>query len=446
VIGVQLRRAVSVVTVGFLVATSAVVWAGPASADQVRDGQWYLDKLHVRQAWSISKGAGVKIGVIDSGVDGTIPDLRDAVVAGKNFSGGGNGEQPVDHDNHGTNVGSVLAGRGHGSGNADGVIGTAPAASIISASYSTNTATDASPQAIRWAVDHGATVLNLSYITRVPGQEDAVRYAESKDVVVVASTGDVAAGGEATHLLQPASLPGVLAVTGIDENLKIDPGATVGSHTGIAAPFSTTPSNPNSGEATTGLPVANPSGFSSGPYIDRTGTSFSAPIVAGVVALVRQKFPDLDAANVINRVLKTATPAGGAVPNNTYGYGIVDAYKALTANVPKVTANPLGSLVTTSGSGSPSASSAPGSTTPSSAPVSSAPSSAPGSATSGSSTLPSAPSSAATSSSAASASDSSGLGTGAWIAIVAIVVVAIGLIVWLLSRNRQPRPGGPPAR
>jgi subtilisin family serine protease len=432
VIDVLLRRALSALTCGLVVTAAGVLWAGPASADQVRDGQWYLGTLGVRQAWSITKGAGIKVGVIDSGVDGSIPDLRGAVGAGTDVSGNDNGQQPVDGDNHGTNVASVLAGRGHGPGHSAGVIGTAPAATIIPASYAVATGDDKSPDAIRWAVDHGVTVLNLSYVSDFPGQQDAVRYAESKDVVVVASTGDVFAGSERNTMLPPAALPGVLAVTGVDENLKSDPGAVVGKGTAIAAPFSTTPSNKFSGSAKTGLPVANPRNDPSGAYIERTGTSLSAPIVAGIVALVRQQFPDLDAANVINRIIKTATPAGGSVPNDTYGYGIINAYKALTATVPKVSANPLGSLVSGGSSSSPS-------TAPSGQ---SSTASAPGSPTADSS----APAQSSSPPPAASSADgSSGLGAGAWVGIAAIVLVAAGLIAWLLSRNRRPPPGlGPP--
>jgi membrane-anchored mycosin MYCP len=429
--GVQLRRAGSVLASGALVAAAAVVWSAPASADATQSAQWYLSKLGVRQAWTITEGKGIKVGVIDTGVDGQAADLVGAVGAGKDFSGQGsaNGQQPVGSTpNHGTNVGSLLAGRGHGPGHSSGVIGTAPAATILTASFVIGGSTDGSPQAIRWAVDNGASVINLSYATNSPGQEDAVRYAESKDVVVVAATGDTASNGQRNRLATPASLPGVVAVTGVDETLKSDPGAVVGTGTALAAPFSTTPSDPNGGAPAKALPVANPHGSASGPYSEQIGTSFSAPIVAGIAALVRAKFPDLDAANVINRLIKTATPEGGAVPNSTYGYGVVNADKAVTATVAPVTANPLGSLVDSSGSSS--SPSSPGSSTAPSSPASS------GSAPTGS---------ASTAPAQSSGSDSSGLGAGAWVAIAAVVLVAAGLIVWLLSRNRRPPPGAPPS-
>lgn len=407
---------------------ASLAQAATARADAIQASQWYLDKLGVRHAWTISKGAGVVVGVIDSGVDGSVPDLSGVVVGGADFSGAGsqNGQKPVEPDgSHGTNVASLIAGHGHGPGHSAGILGTAPAAHLLSASYASLTNPDNTPAAIRWAVDHGAKVLSLSYTSPDPGEKAAVRYAQSKDVVVVASTGDTFVS-QRVGLEAPAVLPGVVAVTGIDENLKSDPAATIGRGTALAAPFSTTPTNPDSARAKVGLEVADPRGDVNGPYQQRVGTSFSAPIVAGIVALVRAHFPHLDAANVINRLVKTATPAGGSVPNSTYGYGIVNAYKALTAQVAPVTANPLGSLVPSGGSSTPpSASSTPPPSVAQSAPppVSSAP--------------------------PAAGSGSSGLGAGAWAAIAAVIVVAAVVIGVLVGRSRRPRavpPGNWPQR
>jgi subtilisin family serine protease len=81
-----------------------------------------------------------------------------------------------------------------------------------------------------------------------------------------------------------------------------------------------------------------------GGYVRWSGTSAAAPLVSGLVALVRAAYPDLDAANVINRVIRTADPKGEEVPSPLYGYGIIDPVAALTAEVEAVEANPLGSL------------------------------------------------------------------------------------------------------
>ena len=81
-----------------------------------------------------------------------------------------------------------------------------------------------------------------------------------------------------------------------------------------------------------------------GSHVQWDGTSGAAPIVTGLVALIRSEYPDLDAANVINRLITTADPNGQTVPSALYGYGLIDPVAALESNVPKVDENPLGSL------------------------------------------------------------------------------------------------------
>ena len=121
-----------------------------------------------------------------------------------------------------------------------------------------------------------------------------MRYAESKDVVLVAGTGD-----EGINFVGiPAALPGVVAVAGIDRTLKVDPNSDFGHGVAIVGPFATTPS--------VGIPVANRVGDPLGSHTLDSGVSLAAPIIAGMVALIRAKFPTMDAANVINRLIKTA--------------------------------------------------------------------------------------------------------------------------------------------
>jgi subtilisin family serine protease len=407
-----LRRSLALAALSALVLSAGALGA-PAEADAVRSAQWYLSALGVQKAWTLTRGAGVKVAVIDSGVDGSIPDLRGAVVAGKDFSGEGsaNGQTPVystSGKEHGTNVASVLAGRG--TAGDSGVIGTAPQASLLSASIDVTQppakAIASLAAAIHWAVDSGARVINLSLAALSNSDIEApVRYAQSKDVVVVAATGEKSVAGFRVGLTAPASLPGVVAVTGVDANLRSDPDATIGRGTALAGPYATT-----AGGRGAGLPVANPGSSLRGKYSTAKGTSLSAPIVAGIAALVRAKYPELDAANVINRLVKTATPVGGTVPNETYGYGIVNADKAVAATVPPVGANPLGSLVP-AGAGS------------SGAPAGSA--GATGAASSSPATV------------SGQTSTSSGLGTGAWIAIAAVVLLAAALVGVLVARGRR---------
>lgn len=307
----------------------------PAYADQVRERQYWLSEYGIEQAWQVTRGAGVRIAIIDTGVDGTHQDLRGAVVAGADFSGLGSsdGQTPVGQDRrHGTMVASLAAGRGNNG--TDGVIGSAPEAEIMSLSMSFGGG-DVSPddqiaRAVRYAVDNGADIISLSLTRNTrdwpESWDQAFSYAAEKDVVVIAAAGNRGSGTEAVGA--PATMPGVLTVGGVNrEGIASSTASAQGITIGVMAPSE-------------GLVGAIPGGG----YVSWSGTSGATPIVAGIVALVRAAHPNLDAANVINRVLSTATPVTNEVPDPLYGFGVVDAYAAVTASVDPVTENPLGSL------------------------------------------------------------------------------------------------------
>jgi len=161
------RRALAVVAA--LVALPVALVGAPAahaapSAASVRSQEWWLDDLHLPAAWSTTKGRGVVVGLVDTGVDATHPDLKDALVPGKDFSGHGaaNGEAPAAGDIHGTTMAGYIVGRGHGPGNAQGMLGTAPQAKVMSLSLGRQSGEAPTAQAIRYAAEHGAKVINLS--------------------------------------------------------------------------------------------------------------------------------------------------------------------------------------------------------------------------------------------------------------------------------------------
>ena len=328
-----------------LVFTSVFVIARPASADAIRDREYWINDYGFSNAWKITKGAGVKVAVIDTGIDQTHPDLIGAVVSGKDFSGLGNetGTKPVGEASyHGTMVASLLAGRGHGSNqgqsgsnlNSSGVIGTAPEAQLLSVSMAFgDTALDTDSQVangIRWAVDNGAKVINLS-LTRNSADwpatwDSAFLYAFEHDVVVVAAAGNRGSGTD--QVGAPATIPGVLVVAGVDKNAKTsNQASTAGLTVAVSAPAA---------DLISAYPGAD--------YKIWSGTSGAAPIVSGLVALVRAKFPNLDASNVINRIIQTATAQTSEKFSPIYGFGLINPQRALTAEVPLVTTNPLGSL------------------------------------------------------------------------------------------------------
>lgn len=330
-----MRRLVAVVAVVGLAASLAFVGSA-ASADSIRDREYWLSQYGIAAAWNTTRGAGVTIAIIDTGVDGSHIDLQGAVVGGTDVSGIGsaNGQTPVGSGSkeHGTMVGSLAAGRGH-DGNA-GVIGSAPAASLLSISVGFGAGTRGSDEqiadAVRWAVDNGADVINMS-LTRnsldwPESWDDAFLYAFENDVVVVAAAGNRGSG--TTEVGAPATIPGVLVVGGVDRNGKASFDA---SSQGITIAVSA-PSEDLVGAAP------------GGGYYAWAGTSGATPIVAGIVALVRAAHPELDAANVINRITATAKSPGVEVPSPIYGYGLVDAAAAVSGNVPAVTTSPAQEL------------------------------------------------------------------------------------------------------
>lgn len=330
----RVTRALAGVLMGAL-ALPLAMSASVAHADEVRERQYWLEEFRISEAWSITRGAGVTIAIIDTGVDGNHEDLRGAVVGGTDVSGIGSpdGQTPVGSSPaHGTMVASLAAGRGHDGG--DGVIGSAPGASVLSVSMSFgNTIIPADEQiaeAVIWAVDNGADVISLS-LTRNTREwpvswDRAFGYAEDNDVVVVAAAGNRSAGTEVVGA--PATMPGVLTVGGVDRaGVASARASSQGITIGVMAP---------SENLVGALPGEG--------YALWAGTSGATPIVSGIAALVRAAHPELDAANVVNRILATARPVTPTIPDPLYGFGLIDAYDAVAGDVPLVQSNPLGTI------------------------------------------------------------------------------------------------------
>ncbi|MEU5461413.1 type VII secretion-associated serine protease mycosin [Streptomyces althioticus] len=314
---------------GLLAAALVLVPATTAHADTIRDRQWALDALHTDQVWTTTRGAGVTVAVLDTGVEADHPDLDGNVLEGKDLVGFGAREGDEAWARHGTAMAGIIAGHGHGPGNGDGVLGVAPEAKILpvrviledkdpARAKARSTRGNALAEGIRWAADHGADVINLSLgddsASAHPeeGEDEAIQYALRKGVVVVASAGN---GGEkGDRISYPAAYPGVIAATAVDRY-------------GTRAPFST-----RRWYATVSAPgvdviIADPDH----KYYEGWGTSAAAAFVSGAVALVKAAHPDLTPAQIKRLLEDTARNAPAAGRDDSRGFGFIDPAAAIEA-------------------------------------------------------------------------------------------------------------------
>ncbi|MGW4371822.1 type VII secretion-associated serine protease mycosin [Nocardia takedensis] len=332
------------------------------SGEAPRDAPLSQRLLDLPAAWQFSRGAGQLVAVIDTGVS-RHPRLQvrpggDFVVAG--------GDGTEDCDGHGTLVAGLIAGRPSPE---DGFSGVAPEAEILairqlslqfeaadrrgrdepgkvsSGGYG-NVLTMAG--AVVRAVDSGATVINISEVSCTPAGYDsadgalgaAVKYAADRNVVVVAAAGNLDQSvcaeqnesgwsGVRTAVSPAWFTPHVLAVASTDPDGSTSPFSIHGPWVGIAAPGRAIVSL-DSKPGGAGLVNAQ-RGEQGVSTID--GTSFSAAYVSGLAALVRARFPELSAAQVVERIQRTAhNPGTGR--DDSVGYGLIDPVAALTAQLP----------------------------------------------------------------------------------------------------------------
>ena len=315
-----------------LAVIASTMVAVPASADEIRDRQYWLAQYGFTTAWATTRGEGITVAVIDTGIDSSQPDLVGAVSGGTDVSGLGaaNGQTPVGlNPEHGTMVASLLAGRGHGSGS--GVLGVAPAAKLLAVSVGLGVGSASSDDqiasAVRWSVDHGANIINMSLVRNTldwpTSWDSAFLYAMQHNVIVVAAAGNRGSG--TTEVGAPATIPGVVVVAGVSRAGKASIDASSqGITLSVAAPSEN-------------LVGAVPGGG----YAEWAGTSGACPIVAGLLALIMAAHPKLSAGNVINRMTATATKAGTSIQ---YGSGLINAAAAVTAAVPSVSYEPAKEL------------------------------------------------------------------------------------------------------
>ncbi|MGP3638459.1 type VII secretion-associated serine protease mycosin, partial [Streptomyces sp. 24-1644] len=313
-------------TMASVVVGLLLIGAVPAHADSVRSDQWHLDAMQAEEMWEMSTGENVTVAVIDSGVDASNPDLLGQVLKGKDLAEDSPGNERVDYDGHGTGMAGLIAGTGK-SGGGDGAFGLAPGAKILpvrmtddtgkvnGATGSKNYSDDLSA-GIRFAVDNGAKVINVSQGNEEGSEEinDAVKYALKKGALIFAAVGNT--GDTDNSLEYPAGTAGVVGVGSLGKDLKKAPTSQYGSQVDLSAP---------------GVDMVHACGRQKSGLCRSTGTSDASAIASASAALIWSKYPDWTNNQVLRVLIDTASgPTSGAERNDYIGYGAVRPGAALS--------------------------------------------------------------------------------------------------------------------
>jgi thermitase len=269
--------------------------------------------IQCQEAWNLNQGEDVVVAVIDTGVDYNHPDIsgnmwRDANGnMGYDFSE--NNSDPMDYHSHGTHVSGTIASTGN---NSTGIIGVSFRARIMAIKIFPNAYDSVCAQAIKYAVDNGAKVINNSWgpTSRRPSNQavaQAIDYALSNGVIVVFAAGNSA---DDVQYYAPANHPGVICVAATDKDDKLADFSNYGANVTVSAP---------------GKDICSLK-YRSTNYVYMSGTSMAAPHVAAVAALICSKYPELTVDSVRDRIKTNADIIPMPKPA---GSGRLNAYKVL---------------------------------------------------------------------------------------------------------------------
>lgn len=359
----------SLVTAAVL-ATVLFTGVGPAEAaepDLVRGAQWQITDMDLTAVHQRATGEGIVIAVIDSGVDGTHPDLTGQVLPGADAASG------TDVDGRGTGLAGLIAGHGHipvavptGPGmspspspsavgpaspapspsfvpspRSAGVLGVAPGAKILPVAFAPEPGASGDPDLLAAAVDR-AVAGGAKIICVARGVAPSARLEASVEAAVAAGVLVVAADADRAGLPftpWPASYPGVLNAIPADRAGQVPVAPLSGRTTGLTAP---------------GVDLVT-TGPGAGYRID--GGAGAAAVLAGAAAVVWSAHPNSTAAQVAQRLRLSAQDLGATGPDSRYGTGLLNLSAALTVTLPQDTpASPAPSPAAPSPSAAPSAS------------------------------------------------------------------------------------------
>ncbi|WP_327745898.1 S8 family serine peptidase [Streptomyces europaeiscabiei] len=305
--------------VGALAAVS-VGFAPSAGAYDAQSQQWYLEPMQAEQMWRVSTGKGIKIAVIDSGVNANTPSLKGQVLTA---------EVPKsvayratdDYTGHGTTMAELIAGTGAGGG----LQGLAPGAKIVpyrieleglkgGAEEKKKTPDDV--DAIRAAADTDAQIISMSFGGDGPSskQEAAIEYAASKGKLLIAAVGNE--GRDKGRIGYPAAYPYVLGVAAVDSSGTVPEFSSYGNYVDLSAP----------GEGFPGWCDGNLRSYCD----DEQGTSAAAAITSASAALIWSAHPDWTVNQVTRSLIDTASRTWAKDDPSKYaGYGMVRPRKVL---------------------------------------------------------------------------------------------------------------------
>jgi subtilisin family serine protease len=274
-------------------------------------GQHLLD---VDSAWNVTRGISETIiAIVDSGINLSHPEFAGRLVPGYDYIN--NDDDPTDDHGHGTHVAGIAAAGINGFG----TVGVCPECRIMPVKVlnQRNGGTWGTvSKGILFAVDNGADVINLSLGATITSTTliSSVQYAIDNGVVIVAAAGNMASSSP----FYPAAVPGVIGVSGTDSQDQFWPVSNYGDYIDVSAPAVNIYSSY--------YDLVNTSG-----YAYMSGTSMASPFVTGLVGLVLSRRPELTVDEVTDLLAKTAKDLGDPGRDPLYGFGRVDAHKALVA-------------------------------------------------------------------------------------------------------------------